>query len=277
MKTKESKITFTPFGGLGNRMWAISAAIDVAHKSNSKLTIMWSRDRGLNCKFEDLFLPFDDETIVLKECSFVDSFLYEQPHKANLFLSAVYHKLAFDKVMYHSEIVRRMHQGFDFSKWVQGKKVFMSSCFHFNRSILDGDFDMFIPQPEIQREIDSTLCNIGEGEFVGVHVRRTDNAQAIKNSPLRLYIDRMAEEPSNTKFYVASDSDEVKKILCQRFPDRVYFQDRTARRDDVQGMKDAVKEMFILSRTRLLLGSTNSSFVITASKIGRVPLIDLRV
>ena len=125
MKTKESKITFTPFGGLGNRMWAISAAIDVAHKSNSKLTIMWTRDRGLNCKFEDLFLPFDDANIVLKECSFVDSFLYEQPHKANLFLSAVYHKLAFDKVMYHSEIVRRMHQDFNFSKWVQGKKVFM--------------------------------------------------------------------------------------------------------------------------------------------------------
>lgn len=51
---------------------------------------------------------------------------------------------------------------------------------------------------------------------IGVHIRRTDNVVSIQSSPLENFTNIMDEEikkNANTKFYVASDDDEVKESL----------------------------------------------------------------
>ena len=52
---KKRYILLVPVGGLANRMKAIDSAIKLSRKANSELHIIWFKDRGLNCRFDQLF------------------------------------------------------------------------------------------------------------------------------------------------------------------------------------------------------------------------------
>ena len=56
---KKRYILLVPVGGLANRMKAIDSAIKLSRKANSELHIIWFKDRGLNCRFDQLFEPID--------------------------------------------------------------------------------------------------------------------------------------------------------------------------------------------------------------------------
>ena len=49
---KKRYILLVPVGGLANRMKAIDSAIKLSRKTNSELHIIWFKDRGLNCRFD---------------------------------------------------------------------------------------------------------------------------------------------------------------------------------------------------------------------------------
>lgn len=74
---------------------------------------------------------------------------------------------------------------------------------------------MFVPQDDIQNRIDEIVAGFSE-RTIGVHIRRTDNVVSIQSSPLEKFTSMMDAEikkNSNTRFYVASDDDEVKECL----------------------------------------------------------------
>lgn len=62
-----SHITLVPFGGLGNRLKAISAGIKLARQTHSDIDIYWVVDSGLACRFDQLFLPIDTDGVRLIE------------------------------------------------------------------------------------------------------------------------------------------------------------------------------------------------------------------
>jgi len=69
-------------------------------------------------------------------------------------------------------------------------------------------FDAFVPLPALQARIDH-ICESFTSHTVGIHIRRTDNIDAINGSLTELFVQRMREELQlypETKFYVASDS-----------------------------------------------------------------------
>jgi hypothetical protein len=65
-------ITLVPVGGLANRMKAIDSAIALAREVNTGLQIIWYKDQGLNCRFDELFQQIHVDNIRLKEASFLD-------------------------------------------------------------------------------------------------------------------------------------------------------------------------------------------------------------
>ena len=65
---------------------------------------------------------------------------------------------------------------------------------------------------------------------------------------------------------------EEKKRLTAIFTDRIITSPYKADRDSVQGMKNALVELYILAATRKIMGSAKSSFSLIASKIGHNPL-----
>lgn len=115
------------------------------------------------------------------------------------------------------------------------------------------------------------------GQCVGVHVRRTDHTEAIANSPLALFAERMKKEletAADTSFFVATDDKEVRRELKELLPDAklIFPQSDVIDRDSKEGIEEAFIEMLALSKCRKILGSYNSTFSLLPSYIGNIPL-----
>ena len=131
---------------------------------------------------------------------------------------------------------------------------------------------MFVPQDDIQNRIDEVVAGFSE-RTIGVHIRRTDNVVSIQSSPLEKFTSMMDAEikkNSNTRFYVASDDDEVKKCLKTKYPDRIITLMDDPDRNSLEGMKFAVLDLFCLSKTKKILGSVGSSYSQIAAEIGGI-------
>lgn len=253
-------------------MKAIAAALELQKAVGGRLEVKWFRDWGLGCRFGELFEPISAENFRLKEAGLTDLLLTDRPRRRNLYLPSLPEALLFDKRMDEAATTRGMQTGFDFAAWARGSRVWMSSNVYFMaQEVPTGAFDVFKPVVKLQRRIDAVALQLKQ-EAVGVHIRRTDNERSIANSPTEAFVERMRREPESTRFYLATDDEGVKAELRQAFPDRIVVLPRKADRGSQQGMEDAVVEMFALSRCRRVLGSSCSTYSMTAAMLGRIPL-----
>ena len=109
---------------------------------------------------------------------------------------------------------------------------------------------------------------------IGIHIRRTDNIGSITHSPTSLFIERMKEEIRKDEkclFYLATDSEKEKEQLKKIFGKNLITSPHAADRNSINGMKDALTELYILSRTNKILGSMQSSYSETAAQISGIP------
>lgn len=271
-KLYAGSITLVPAGGLGNRMKAIAAALRLAQAVGSKLHIKWFRDWGLGCRFDQLFQPISHDSVTLDEATLTDHLFFDRPRRRNFYFPKIALSSVFDRTMDEAATTRGMREGFDFARWARGKRVWMSSNVYFMAEDIPLDaFDIFHPTPRLQARIDKEASALGENA-VGVHIRRTDNARSIAQSPTEMFVQRMRQESPETRFYVATDDESVKQLLHQEFPQRIQTLPRQAQRGTLQGMEDAVVEMFLLSRCKRLIGSSCSTYSMTAAALGRIPL-----
>ena len=266
-------ITLVPEGGLANRMKAIDAAVALAREAGSRLRIVWFKDWGLNCRFDELFRPLDLPGVELCEAGMADLVLRDRPRKRNFYLPRLPQLLTYDACLYTAEVTRRMEAGFDFAAWARGRNVYLSACVYFHPQAMEERFRIFRPLPLLQDEI-AQRCRAFATPTWGIHIRRTDNIGSITQSPTALFVERMEVEVAKNvhcRFYVATDSEEEKLLLRQRFGERVLTSPRKADRGSLQGMQDALVELYTLSRTCGIMGSAHSSYSETAAQIGRIP------
>jgi len=274
LKMAKKHITLIPYGGLTNRMKAIESLIQLLSHADAEGIFIWFRDKGLNCRFDQLFQPLEVKGLIQKEASFTDHILYDRPRLKNCRIPSLFQKLIYRDCLHENEVTQCTINHFDFEEWVQKKKkVYLSSCILFYRDPDKRLFEHFHPIPHLQKRIHA-VCSTFPHHTIGVHIRRTDNTKAIKQSPTSLFIKKMEEEIDknpDVKFYVASDSTEEKKLLLSRFPNRIITMDKNISRSTVEGMQDALVELYILAHTRAILGSPYSSYAETAALIGNTP------
>ena len=270
---KSSSLTLVPVGGLANRMKAIDAAIQLISGTDLALKIYWFRDKGLNCRFDQLFQPLDLPQVSLIEATSFDSFSYDRPRKRNLYIPRFFQLFYFDDCVYEAEATQRMYQHFDFRSWAINKRTYLASCVYFFPPAPDARlFQFFHPVPALQQRIDEVSRTFGN-RCVGVHIRRTDNLSSINESPTKLFIDRMqmmVQSDENTCFYLASDSPEEKSKMKAIFGERILTSVTDLSRNSVQGIQDALVELYVLSKTKMILGSVKSSYSETAAQIGQI-------
>lgn len=265
-----SRIVLAPSGGLGNRMKAISAAVRLATDCHSGLLIVWHRDWGMGCRFSQLFKPLDFDCVRIKEASPIDRFTLDEPRRSNLYLPKLYLALNHYTTMSEATVTRNMHAGFDFKQWAEGRNIFLRSCVYFLSEAIPADaFSIFSPIDEVMRGVGS-ICKNFSKHTVGVHIRRTDNRLSIEHSPTDMFVSRMKQEPADTMFYLATDSEEVKQELKQAFGGRIITSAAKADRGSAEGIKEALAEMYALSRTSHILGSAFSTFSQAAAAIGGI-------
>ena len=262
-------MTFIPVGGLANRIRSIHSAISLCE--NDGLQIYWFKNQGLNCRFEHLFRPIPLPHVTLKEANFRDKIFYDRPRRKNLYIPKLYQKLCFDACLYEDETKER---ALDYQAWKKKHhSVYLASYNPFYPPTKDLK-DLFIPIEPIQNRIEN-VCSAYTAQTIGIHIRRGDHDIAIRKSPIELFIAEMEKEIEKeplTNFYLATDSETEKAVLTRRFGSRIITSQNAASRNTADGIRDAVVDLYALSRTHKILGSFYSSFSEIAAQLGACKL-----
>lgn len=239
-----------PSGGLCNRMRVINSAWELAKRRKEKLIVLWYLCPELNCAFEDLFLPIREPGIKI-----INIKSLKDPRKLFYQLTAA-QRFGNDDILNH-KTDGVLHQDFyDSLK----KRVYLFTWEHFYPS---SDYHFYVPTRSLQARIDAFTKDFAP-RCVGVHIRRTDNAVSMGKSTTEQFLAEMKKELSShpqTRFFLATDDSREEELLRAEFPGKIISnQSRTIDRNSVEGMHDALLDLYCLAASDKLIGSYWSSF-----------------
>lgn len=264
-----------PEGGMANRMRAIASGVSLARKTGRKPIVIWHRDRGLNARFADIFilnnLPFQ-----LKETSGLKyNILYEQPRKANFFISALISGIDGRKRIYQD-----VNKNFLSDEKEIEKIVDESSCdviiksglvFHpIDRELMQ---ELFHYNSSVAQRIEEIISGV-KPDYT-LQIRRTDNVNSIANSPIEAFekiAARLIRENVESRIFLATDDEPTKERFRALHPDNIICNKAAASRNTKSGIVDAAAELYIMASTCHIYGSYWSSYSEIASLLGGVPL-----
>jgi hypothetical protein len=83
----------------------------------------------------------------------------------------------------------------------------------------------------------------------------------------------MSKEPSETRFYLATDCVNSRRKIIEVFKDRVITSDIVLKRTSVEGVKGAIIDFVNLANCSKIIGTKYSSFSEMAGLYGDVELI----
>lgn len=249
-----------PIGGLCNRMRAINSAYMLAKERGDKLTVIWNINKELGCPFDELFMKTEELRII--------------PIRSKWNLLKLFYQ--FSCHFLNNETIRA-HKGDGlleeaFRKSLP-KRVYIATEEHFYPC---HDYHLFKPTKELACRINTMKQKLGQA-CVGVHIRRTDNKPAIGKSSTDAFLRSMEKElVSNpeTCFYLATDDLNEEKTLRARFGDKIISnENRDLSRDSVNGIKDAMLDLYSLALTNKIIGSYFSSFTDIAADMNGIPKV----
>ena len=284
VKIKNATLTLKPLGGLCNRLYAIESAIALCEELNFDLNIIWLKNKWLNASFFELFDPLKSTTSIRFEefdktpLLYTDKTLNKLSQRVYNYLLRGYQSTYFDKVFHGHQVKALIDSEFDFSSLNQFERPYLSTWIALRSTKIFSS--RFRVHDDIVKETNAIL-NRFPSKTVGVHIRRTDHIHTIQASPLESYIKNMnlilAKEP-DTFFFLASDSSEVKEKLKSLFPEKVITHSMdSGDRMSLNGMQEAVKDLYLLSKTSRILGNSLSTFTTVASELGGIPLEEVSV
>lgn len=258
-------LTIEPIGGLCNRLRAIDSAVALGLDIGQPVHVVWRIHSRLGASFSDLFQT-PEEICSLEE--FTSEFV--KLNQAGM-------RRALDVRRPRSNCVQKdikelIASDFDFRQLRGRKHLYFKTLSRFFHPY--GIKQLFRPTPALQQVIDNQCAEFQN--CVGVHIRRTDHGPSIKYSPTSSFVDTMKKQLQETDcetFFVATDDASEDELLKRTFGDRIVTHPKKSRaRDHAQAIKDAVIDLYCLSRTDRIIGSAFSSFTRLAAEIEGIPL-----
>ncbi|RMG25663.1 MAG: hypothetical protein D6730_10530 [Bacteroidetes bacterium] len=294
-------IYLIPVGGLCNRIRAIDSAISLCDRYGRDLSIIWLNDSSLNCNFHDIFtLTYKGKTQI--EIININGYQFLprqrvirlprlgikvlktriEAYISNAFFANVYassehlkHKLRMreiDQLFYQkiepvlSSVLKNMHS-----------PLMLESCYR----LCDTDehsYTYLQPVSDIEEKIKAKVEAFHH--TIGLHIRRTDNQRSIQVSTdekiVRSLEVTLQQEPDST-FFLCSDSEATKQRLIELFGDKIITNEVASYDRNKSGaIKDAVLDLYCLSRTEKIYGSFFSSFSQVAADLGHIEKITIR-
>jgi len=246
-------------------MQAIDSCQALAKKLNRKLCVIWTPNKRCNCRFRDLFIT---QNLPYRLIDLPKGFFAQHLHRKE---RAIFSRLN-SFYMNQQDVKRRKMQ----PEWFEGlSKYPLVYLTTFNRFYQHPDiplFSSFHPAPALQQKIIANQTN----NQIGIHVRRTDNRQAIARSPLSLYIKQMEkelrEDPSVT-FFLATDDPDVESELRTTFPEKITCHPKQSLdRNNPRAIRDAAVDLYSLANCSKLIGCHWSSFTDAAAAINGIDL-----
>jgi hypothetical protein len=275
------KILLIPTSGLANRVRIIASTIRLARESNKKIAIYWDSNVGLRADFDELFEDITSipvRKIPVKYKAWIKMTQYSSRLSG---FDKWYLKLFnFDFIFLDSMAIKVWHNKMNLlSEVSNAKDVLICSGQEINYFDLE-DYQLFVPKSGLRKRIENITRKFATNT-IGIHIRATDNEASKKYSPLSVFINKMEDEidyDPNRTFFVATDDEKYQEILLEQFGrERIFFHDKVFGRNVTQGIKDAVIDLFCLSRTSKIYGSYFSSFSDIAGRLGNVPVEVLKI
>ncbi len=175
--------------------------------------------------------------------------------------------------MFPTEINRLSEAQFDFRSLGNRRHNDISSFGLFYRG--SAGFYSFQPCAHLREQIDSVASQFGPNT-VGLHLRRADHAEAIERSRTERFeaeAQSIVDADPDATLFVASDNSGEVDRLAERFPGKVLTnRPPSFDRSSLSGMEGAVVDLFCLSRTKRVLGSSGSTFSEAAGLLGGIPV-----
>lgn len=286
-------------GGLGNRMRVAAAAYAMTRRTGIPIRVLWTSQWGMRCRFDELFedsprapLAFKEggtpvkagNEPFLRDARGFERLLFARPTLKNLYLPRLLQRIFYRHIILAPQIWYLNKDGFDYEAWFRQGGTLMTAYRDFCLWTSEDLRALFRPNASVQALIDARTSSFSP-HSIGVHIRRSDHQQAIDESPLELFIEAIdkeiqqcektlppGEEGSGTTIYLATDDEATKTTLRKRYGDRIITSDAEASRESTDGIRDALVEMFALSRTSHIYGSSGSTFSPIAACLGNVPI-----
>lgn len=266
-------IIIEPCAGLGNRLLALTSAYEMGKQLGREVKVVWKREAGCNIRSGDLFTFSGVEVVDISENG-----IRREPF-STLMGNRVKEKLrgTAGRFVECDEIEGwKKTEGFGkIASVIEEEPVIYIKSYTNLCEINADSFRFLTPAQEVWRRGKTVFDRIGK-DTVGVHIRRTDHTDAVSNSPLSLFIDKMREEAAEreTVFYVTTDDAEVLDELRSKFPDGnlIVYEGKVLDRDSKTGIQDALVDMLCLSKCRKIIGSYLSTFSLIPSIMGNAEL-----
>lgn len=255
-----------PKQGLCNRLRSVASCVQVAKRLDMQAVVHWNKVGNFYARFEDLFEPIPVADVRVEEsCGLLNAI----PKRRNLKLPKLLQLLRYDQVIY----VHRQDMGTDLLSRIRDvPEVLLVSGYsvgpHYPMT------ELFHPTVALQAKIDACVAAYGP-HTIGLHIRGTDNTASKAHSSLEKFIARIDAEvaaDASVTFFLATDEAGVQQALSARYGGRIIWRENVLNRTSVEGIQDAVVDLFCLCRTARVIGSYASSYSVVAAEIGGIPL-----
>jgi hypothetical protein len=242
-------------GGLSNRIKCLVSSIRLAEKTKRELILYWPKSSSCNCHFSDLFENDIKEIsrenikniIKNKKCEVYTENLYNFKGKKEFIINFSTKIIGFSK--------KNIHLKFE----------------NIPKEIRT-DISSYIGRLKIKKEILKIAGNFSNKKFtkeiIGIHIRRGD-FRTLKSkvgfvSSDEKFIEEIEKEiklNSKVKFFLATDEKETEEKFKKIFGNRIIFYEKnTKKREEDGSVKEALIELLLLSKCKLILGSFGSTF-----------------
>ena len=262
------------YSGLNNKLLPLLSLLRIARKENKKIKCFWGQDAYI---YKSIF-SFTDLFETIQDISFISPIEYKTAYNNPSY--TLYNKYGSDRdrkeIIYkpgsNNSVFYRIVHLISYSNdnvvgnyvpYPRAKKI----CSPFIEE-LKLIVQELVPKKNIMDKINKTVETFNNYNVLGLHIRTTDGGFTdIPVNKVFSCIESYLAQNSNNKIYISCDNIRLEKDIISKFSSNIiYFEDPFGNNYSDKcnrhtfGTKNAVCEMFILSKCNSFLGTPGSSF-----------------
>lgn len=267
--------------GLANRLRGLTSTIGIARRFKLPFGIVWGPGSAFSeDRWEDLFA---------NDYPLLDATVLDAADAAGLpRASRWYRTPELDTARDIRRAIRTRgfinDEGWHDLDWLlRGRGVTLRGC----RKLRLAACRELRPAPALARDIDAFADTHFAGHpVVGVHIRRGDDAMkgphradflSSTDDAFQRAIDKISKARPKTRFFLATDCEETQEQFHARYGDRMFSRAKpfveSSFSEPLGAIPDAVCDLFLLSRTSLIVGNAGSTFSKQAARIGGIEMV----
>lgn len=265
-------------GGLGNRLKNIVSCLKLSDEFNLPINIQWEKKPFVcNCDFNDLY----ENDFSINNLSNI-----KINYPFNPFACWRFYVSDKDNIPNNFNKVKRDICGDIFSGNINYTR-FIDMEYNRIPYNLKNQYSKYLNSLKLKKEIREKITEFSSNYFnsktISVHIRTwpvkswSSDVKRSKYVKLNKFINEMKKYKDHN-FFLATDSDDVKKIMKTHFKNKIITYNRKnnlcdengniVNRNTINGIQDDLVELYLLSKNNIIIGSHSSSFTEVAWYLG---------